>query len=118
MFLPCLKRKGTAYFEFQYCKHDWNINKLLKKGYTFWEQDSLLVNVDDDERFFSEYSEYLKAPDGQEEFDPFGVNYYTKEHAYEILEIIKADKPADWKVLAEWLAKAVSENNGFFFLGI
>ena len=25
MFIPCSERKGSAYFEFQYCKKEWNM---------------------------------------------------------------------------------------------
>ena len=35
MFIPCSEKQGSAYFEFQYCKKEWNIKKLLKKGYSF-----------------------------------------------------------------------------------
>lgn len=47
-----------------------------------------------------------------------GVNYYTKEQAVDILQRIKKDKPKDYEILAEWLEKAVSEYNGFYFLGV
>lgn len=47
-----------------------------------------------------------------------GVNYYTKEQTYTIMEQIKNDKPQEFEALVAWLEKAVSEYNGFFFLGV
>lgn len=121
MFIQCSEKKGTAYFEFQYCKKEWNIKKLLRKGFSFWEKDSLLVHVDNDRDFFENYGDYLKAPnahDGTQVFDPFGVNYYTKEQALSILERIRADRPRECDDLILWLEKAATDYKGFFFLGI
>ena len=121
MFIPCTEKQGTAYFEFQYCKKEWHIRKLLKKGYSYWEKDSLLVHIDSDRDFFEKYGGYLKAPDspdGMQKLDPFGVNYYTKEQTYIIMEQIKNDRPQEFEALLTWLEKAVTKYNGFFFLGI
>ena len=121
MFIPCSEKQGSAYFEFQYCKKEWNIKKLLKKGYSFWEKDSLLVHVDSDRDFFENYGVYLEtpdSPDGMQELDPYSVNYYTKEQTSIIMEKIKNDKPQEFEVLVTWLEKSVTEYNGFFFLGI
>ena len=118
MFTPCLEKQGSAYFEFQYCKKDWNTKKLLKKGYSFWEKDSLLVHVDYDRDFFDNYGGYLETPNGTQKLDPYGVNYYTKEQAGVIMEQIKNDRPQEFEALLTWLEKAVTKYNGFFFLGI
>ena len=121
MFIPCSEKRGSAYFEFQYCKKEWNIKKLLKKGFSHWEKDSLLVHVDYDRDFFDNYVDYLETPDSPDEtqeLDPYGVNYYTKEHTFVIIEQIKNDKPQEFDVLVSWLEKAATEYNGFFFLGI
>lgn len=118
LFTPCRERKGTAYFEFQYCKKDACVRRFWQKESAFWAPDSLLVSVDDDARFFSGYGKYLNSPDGRSGFDPFGANYYSKGHAGDVLRGITAEKPADWEVLAAWLKKAAEEYNGFYFLGI
>ena len=118
MFIPCSEKRGSAYFEFQYCKKEWNIKKLLKKGYSFWEKDSLLVHVDYYRDLFENYGDYLETLDGTQKLDPYGVNYYTKEQTFVIIEQIKNDKPQEFDVLVTWLEKAVTEYNGFFFLGI
>lgn len=124
MFIPCSERKGTAYFEFQFCKR----KSLARRMFTaivgevdFWAKDSLLVDANADESFFKEYGAYIKFPtakNGFQELDPYGVNYYTKEQARSILEKIKKDKPKGFEVLGIWLEKAVTEYDGFYFLGI
>lgn len=121
MFIPCTDKQGTAYFEFQYCKKDWNIKKILKNGYSFWEKDSLLVHIDNDKKFFDNYLKYFEltnAPNGKTVFCYYGVNYYTKEQTVSILERINTDKPNEYQVLIKWLEKAISDYNGFFFIGI
>ena len=121
MFIPCSEKQGSAYYEFQYCKKDWNTKKILKKGYSFWEKDSLLIHVDNDRDFFENYGDYFKAPkspDGTQQLDPYGVNYYTKEQTLTIIEQIENDKPPYYETLVAWLKKAITDYNGFFFLGI
>ena len=121
MFIPCLERKGSVYFEFQYCKKELSIKKLLRRGYSFKEKDSLLIHVDDDRRFFENYGKSLEkpnSPDGTQKLYPYGVNYYTKEQTLTIIEQIENDKPPYYETLATWLKKAITDYNGFFFLGI
>ena len=124
MFIPCLEREGTAYFEFQFCKKKSFIHRIFTAivgWHVFWAKDSLLVDALDDETFFKNYGEYIKYPTVKnrfQELDPFGVNYYTKEQTLSILEKIKKDKPKDFEVLVKWLEKAVTDYNGFYFLGI
>ena len=81
----------------------------------------MLIHVDDDMRFFENYGKYLEkpnSPDGTQKLDPYGVNYYTKEQTFVIIEQIKNDKPQEFDVLVTWLEKATTEHNGFYFLGI
>lgn len=118
LFSDGSQKKGTAYFEFQYCRKNRTLKKLVRKGHTFWAPDSLLVHINNDKKFFSGYGKYLASPDGQAEFDPYGPNYYTKEHAEKILRAIEEEQPPDWEILAKWLGKAITEYNGFYFLGI
>lgn len=121
MFIPCSERNGSCYYEFQYCRKEWNLKKILKKGFSFWEKNSLLIHINDDRRFFEIYGEYLKdpnSPDDIQELDPHGPNYYTKEHTFSIIEQIKKDKPEEYEYLIPWLQKAANDYNGFFFLGI
>ena len=61
MFIPCSEKQGSAYFEFQYCKKNWNIKKLLKKGYSWGEKDSLLVHVDYDKDFTKVFPPSLRV---------------------------------------------------------
>ena len=121
MFISCSERKGSAYFAFSYCKKKWNIKRLLKRGYSFKEQDSLLIHVDNDRGFFENYGGYFmnpNSPNGMQQLDPYGVNYYTKEQTLTIIEQIENDKPPYYETLVAWFKKAITDYNGFFFLGI
>lgn len=121
MFIACTEKKGSAYFEFQYCKKDLPLKKLVKPGgYGFWEKDSILVHIDDD-TFFENYLKYLEptnAPNGTTEFCYYGINYYTKEQTLSIVKRIKEDKPKEFEIVVAWLEKAITDYNGFYFLGI
>ena len=120
LFQPRLSRRGTAYFEFQYCKTVGSVKKILN-SHQFWLPDSLVVYIDDQERLMEAYLPFLEhpeSPDGSSTFCYFGINYYTKERTAQMLEQIKADKPVDWDILIPWLEKAATVYNGFYFLGI
>lgn len=123
IFLPMSQKKSgtSAYYEFQYCKKDLPTDVLVKEGYGYWQEDSLIVYIDDDARLFEHYLSYLSpthAPNGTKEFCYFGVNYYTKEETAKILKRLEKDKPPYSEPLIKWLAGAAEEYNGFFFLGI
>ena len=123
IFLPISQKKSgtSAYYEFQYCKKDMPTDVLVKEGYGYWQEDSLLVHIDDDARLFENYLSYLSpthAPNGTSDFCYFGVNYYTKEETAKILKRLEKDKPPYSEPLIKWLAGAAEEYNGFFFLGI
>ncbi len=122
IFLPMAhKKQGTsAYYEFSYCKKDLPLADLTDKGYKIWQEDALLVYIDDDAELFRHYLCYLSpahAPNGTDEFSPYGVNYYTKAEAAAILQRLKAENPPYSAPLIAWLENG-EEYNGFFFLGI
>ena len=121
LFLPCRARRGTAYFEFQYCKTEGSLKKILDHPQQHWMSDSLIVYLDDQERLLDAYLPYLEhpeSPDGSRTFCYYGINYYTKERTAQMLEQIRADRPEEWEVLLPWLEKAATKYNGFYFLGI
>ncbi len=114
------KRGVSAYYEFSYCKKDLPLADLVNNGYTIWQEDSLLVYIDDDAKLFRHYLCYLSpthAPNGTDEFFYAGVNYYTKAETAAILQRLKADNPPYSAPLIEWLENG-EKYNGFFFLGI
>jgi hypothetical protein len=122
IFLPASKKKkgSSAYYEFSFCKKDMPIEELTKNGYTYWSEDSLLLHMDDDARFFEYYMKYFEnphSPDGSDRFCYAGVNYYTAEEAKKILSGIEKDAPPYSAPLIAWLREA-EKYNGFFFLGI
>lgn len=113
-------RRGSAYYEFQYCKTDGSVRTIMK-SHGSWLDDSLLIYMDDDTKFFEQYGEYLQkpiSPNGSHTFDYAGINYYAPEMARMIIERIKAAQPENCDELLAWLDPAASEYNGFFFLGI
>ncbi len=117
MFIKCVNRVGSAYYEFQYCREDMSPEEALD-AYSFWAEDSLLIHADFDSIFFGEYFKYLQnpyAPDGSSQFYAYGVNYYDREMTKSILSRIKKDKPTAYEALADWLEGA---EHGFYFLGI
>ncbi len=122
IFLPISRKKqgSSAYYELSYCKKDLPLATLVENGYTMWQEDSLLVYIDDDAELCAHYLPYLSpthAPDGTDKFFYAGVNYYTKAETAAILQRLKADNPPYSAPLIEWLENG-EEYNGFFFLGI
>lgn len=120
LFIPCNKRKGSNYYEFQYCKIDKPIDKILN-NYKFGAEDSLLVHGDNDKAFMEIYADYLDnpySPDNSNTFCCYGVNYYDKEKTRIIINTLKNSQPIYYEVLISWLKNAVTLYNGFYFLGI
>lgn len=116
MFVSNNARSSSAYFSFEYYKR----KKLfcVYRRLSFWSADCICVHLDDEKMFFENYGKYLENPFKQIEFDYFGPNYYTKEQTIAIIEQINQDKPLEYEVITEWLQKAVSIYNGFYFMGI
>ena len=122
IFLPASKKEkgSSAYYEFSFCKKDMSIDKLTKRGYEHRSEDSLLLHIDNDSRFFEHYMKYFEnphSPDGTGRFYCAGVNYYTAVETKEILSRIEKDAPPYSAPLISWLREA-EKYNGFFFLGI
>ncbi len=57
------------------------------------------------------------APNGSRVYFYAGVNYYTREETAEMLDRIKADRPAGCEVLIPWLQRAAGEFYGFLYYG-
>lgn len=120
LFLPCRARSGSAYYEFQFCRASGSA-AALRKGIQPWQDDSLVVSIEDDDRFLALYGRYLNNPQSpglRNAFDPYGINYYPRKKTEEILAQLREDRPEAYETLALWLEKASGEYNGFFFLGI
>lgn len=110
----------TTYIEFQYCKSS-DPAEHLERGLEFWEKDSLLVHMDNEQALYDNYSKFLKSPNlsvANGSFDQNGIYYYSKERAQEILEQINEEKPMDYDIFASWLIKAASNHNGFYVSGL
>ncbi|MBQ7354705.1 MAG: hypothetical protein IJW62_04205 [Clostridia bacterium] len=121
LFIPCTKRRGSAYFEFQFYKKDRSAHRAAQDCNQHWLPDSLCVHIDCQETFLCHYLPYLQethAPNGSHEFCCFALNYYTKEQARAIADKIRADRPQEWEILLPWLEQAATEYNGFFLMGV
>lgn len=116
MFIPCDKREGTCYFEFQFYKG----GKTFKNT-EFWAKDSLLINERDFNAFYGIYCNILDnalLSNGKLGFDYFGINYYDKKITEKILFELKKSTNEQNAVLIFWLEKAIVEYNGFYILGL
>lgn len=119
------EEKGYWIFEdkIYYGKEEKTIKELFK-NIQYWKEDSLYLNESDDENMFLFENKYLNyflktlTPNGKFDFEPFGVNYYSKERAQNILnELLVADLPNS-NILCKWLTKCVESYQGFYILGI
>ena len=111
IFLTYGEKSKEAHFEF--CR------------FYFSREECLYVSISNDAAFFKEYLKYLeptRTPDGGTKFDGCGINNYTKEQAETMLKRIKADKPREYEILANWLEKVISDDNplvnGFYIQGV
>ena len=114
---------GSAFIEIAYCKlnNNYSIKRILNK-HSNWNNDSLYIYNDDIDNFTENYRDIfgkcicqdLKEYDN---FDPFGINYYSNDKVNYIKEKILKIKPLDYEILLEWLNEC-SNYNGFYILGI
>lgn len=124
MFITETKRKGTYYFEFQYCKYenpvcggktDWTIVE-------HWAEDSLLMKADDFDEFLEKYYksilEVALLPNGDTGFDYCGVNYYDADKTVDFLKKAEILLEEKYGLLIPWLSKAVKRKIGFYILGL
>ena len=119
-FITIKEKKGTGYFEFQYCKKELSIKNLINNN-EHWKEDSLFVDANSDLNFFENYGfclYYINPQNQTNQFCEYGVNYYTKEQTKIILDKIEEVKPKDYEIIVAWLEKAINEYNGFYFMGI
>lgn len=122
MFIKNSERKGTCYFEFQFCK----IKNPLHDGKTkdnveFWMSDSLLLSDDDFDVFYDKYGEYFECavfPNGKTGFDYCGINYYSPEKTLEIYNALRSCIDKENGEFIDWLKTDLDLYNGFYILGL
>ncbi len=114
---------GSDFIEMQYCRLDRETEMervVLTDAIEHWKNDSLYIHGDDVNEFVSHYRMiftdgiYSNLKCGT--VDIYGINYYSREQTYLILERVKGIKPPDYQILLNWLEKA-EENTGFYILG-
>ena len=123
MFITTEERKGTCYLEFQYCKIDNPIkeDKVDVDDIENREKDSLLIHDEDFNVFYKLYGKIFECalfPNGEKGFFAYGINYYDKTTAEEILIELKKIISDKYYNLISWLEDAVNKYNGFYILGI
>ncbi|MBR4035159.1 MAG: hypothetical protein IKJ05_00320 [Oscillospiraceae bacterium] len=113
---------GSAFIEIQYCRlpAKTDIREIVSVDSILnWLDDSLYVP--DENRFYTRYSNiftggvYNNLHTGP--VDVYGINYYSPEHVYAIIESLKKTQPADYEILLDWLKKAEAFN-GIYILGL
>ena len=123
MFITTKERKGTCYLEFQFCKIENPIkaNKVDVDNIENWKDDSLLISDEDFDIFYKNYGKIFECalfPNGEKGFFPYGINYYDKTTAEEILIQLKKIISDKYYNLIPWLEKAANNYTGFYILGI
>ena len=88
--------------------------KKIINNYSNWNDDSLYIHDDDINIFIEDYSDIfgkcvcqnLKEYDS---FDPFGINYYSKDKINNIKEKLLKIKPKDYEIVGK---RRVDEQGG------
>lgn len=115
---------GSYFIEMQYCRlpQGTDLKTIVSvDAIGHWENDSLYIYGDDDNKFASLYGNifiggtYNNLKCGM--LDLVGINYYSPEQTHLILEQVKKTRPPDHQTLLNWLEKAKG-TNGFYILGI
>lgn len=115
---------GSAFMELQKCKQKpgTKLEKILSiETIVHWKNDSLYVYIDDIHGFQAQYGNIFR--DGcyqngeRENFDCYGVNYYTPEQTLRIAKALTEEMPTDFQVLLDWL-KTAEKCNGIYLLGL
>ena len=123
MFITDQERKGTGYYEFQFCKNNNPLifGKINNKIIRYWEKDSLSILDDEFVDFYKEYGEIFECAvlaNGQKGFDDFGINYYDISTTKEILAKLKNRIDKKYIILMDFLEKAIKDYNGFYIMGL
>jgi len=115
---------GTAFVEIQYCdmpSRTFAGRLPAARHIQSWKNDSLYVHADDLDTFCREYGSLpgRDSCNGRKcrSIDPYGINYFAAAAVDLLIAWLDKEKPADYEVLAAWLASA-KERNGFYILGL
>ena len=123
-FVSNNERKGSNYFEFQFCKIKDPIKKTIFgkyriKGYKMRGDDSIYLDSESFDYMIEKYDNYIRLDNNSHErFAYYGENYYDKDCALELLQSIKSINDSELSVLISFLEEDIEKYNGFYLLGI
>lgn len=114
---------GSAFIELQCCRLDTDVisDCVNIDNITHWHTDSLYVYFDRHKEFLNNYAELFGMTVHNDctmgAIDPYGINYIHRNRLPAIIDRIEKAKPADYKILLEWLT-AADGITGIYILGI
>lgn len=115
---------GSDFIEFQYCRlpEGTSIQEIVSvDAIKDWKDDSLYIFGDDMDLFYQNYRDiitegiYNNGDHGP--MDLFGINFYSRDQATEIIERLAEEKPPEYQILRRWL-QAGEQYLGFYLLGV
>ena len=115
---------GSDFIEIQYCRlpKGTSIREIVSvDAIKDWKDDSLYIFGDDMDLFYQNYGDiitggiYNNGDYGP--MDLFGVNFYSRDQATEIIERLAEEKPPEYQILCRWL-QAGKQHLGFYVLGV
>lgn len=123
MFVTDRERKGTGYYEFQFCKNKnpLKLGKINNSKTKYWVEDSISIADDEFDDFYKEYGKIFECAilsNGKKGFDNYGINYYDISTTKDILAKLRNKNDKNILILIDFLEKAINDYNGFYILGL
>lgn len=115
---------GSDFIELQYCRlpEGTSLRDIVSvDAIEHWKDNSLYIFGDDMDLFYQNYGDiitdgmYNNGNCGQ--MDLFGINFYNREQATEIIERLIEEKPPEYHILVRWLQTG-KHHLGFYVLGV
>ena len=114
---------GSDFIEIQYCRLPEGISLrdiVSIDAIEHWRDDSLYIFGDDMDLFYEHYGDIITdgvyCNGNRGPMDPFGINFYARGQAAEIVERLAEEKPPEYQTLCRWLQVGV-QYLGFYLLG-
>ena len=115
---------GSDFIEIQYCRlpEGTSIREILSvDAIEGWKPDSLYICGDDMDLFYQNYGDIITGGvynnGDRGPMDLWGINFYSREQANEIMQRLAKEKPPGHQILCRWL-QAGEQYIGFYLLGV